>query len=68
MKAGADPSITDADGRTAKGLVDSPPTGEIQRSEIGNLPLPPRPALSVSAPPLAPRQPSHDTSPPLPPC
>lgn len=65
MKAGADPNITDADGRTAKGLVDSPPTGESQRSEIRSPPLPPRPA--VSAPPLPPRQPSHDMPPPLPP-
>lgn len=66
-KAGADPNIRDTDGRTAKGLVGSPPTGESQRSEIRSPPLPPRPAVRVSAPPLPPRQPSHDTPPPLPP-
>ena len=67
MKAGADPNIRDAGGRTAKGLVDSLPTGESQTNEIPSPPLPPRPAVSVSAPPLPPRQPSHEMPPPLPP-
>lgn len=66
-KAGADFNITDADGRTAEGKVDSSPTGESQKLEIRSPPLPPRPSVSVSAPPLPPRQPSHDIPPPLPP-
>ena len=67
VKAGADPFITDADGRTANGLVDSSPTCESQKRETRSPPLPPRPTVRGSAPPLPPRQPSNDTPPPLPP-
>lgn len=67
MKAGADPNITDTDGRTAKGLVDNRPTGEDRMSESRSPPLPPRPTGRELAPPLPPRQPSQEVPPPLPP-
>lgn len=55
VKAGADPFITDAGGRTANGLVDSSPTCESQKRETRSPPLPPRPTVRGSAPPLPPR-------------
>ena len=67
VKAGADLNITDAGGKTAKGLVDISPTGESRQSETRSPPLPPRPTVRVSPPPLPPRQPSNDMPPPLPP-
>ena len=67
MKAGADPTILDANGRTAQGLQVSAPSGENPESEIASPPLPLRPTGRVALPPLPPRQPNHDMRPPLPP-
>ena len=67
IKAGADATIVDTNGRTAQGLVDNTPTGGSQTGETRSPPLPPRPTVRGSAPPLPPRQPSNDTPPPLPP-
>lgn len=67
INAGANPNMTDADGRTAKGLMARSAVGERQTSEIRSPPLPPRPTIGVIAPPLPPRQPSGDVPPPLPP-
>ena len=67
IEAGADPNITDADGRTAKGFMEISALGKRQTNAIPSPPLPPRPTARVLAPPLPPRQPSNEVPPPLPP-